>query len=100
MEPVRPLTQAPYASIESGPLPLAVREPIPLSALPTPRVDPHIEEVEKRLGATQLRFQEAMMKQLQSLTNHMSLMIGSQQPGPPPQIESDKHSSGFWYIQC
>ena len=51
----------------SKPCPLAVREPIPLLALPILRVDPHLEEVEKRLGATQLKFQEAMIKQMQSL---------------------------------
>ena len=54
---IRPLNQSQYASIESGPLPLAVREPIPLLALPAPRTDPQIEDVKKRLGATQLRFQ-------------------------------------------
>ncbi len=56
VEPVRPLNQAPYSSIESGPRPLAVREPVSLLALPAPRVDPHLEKVEKRLDATQLGF--------------------------------------------
>ena len=42
-------SQAPYALIDAGPRPLAVRGPAPLLALPAPRVDPHIEEVEKRL---------------------------------------------------
>ena len=42
VEPVRPLNQAPYAFIDSSPLPLAVREPILLLALPAPRVDPHV----------------------------------------------------------
>ena len=35
------------------------------------------------------------MKQLQSLTDQMSLMIRSQYLGPPPKIESGKHSSRF-----
>ena len=62
VEPVRPLIQASYAFIEPAPRPLAVRKPVPLLALPAPRVDPHHEEVEKRLDATQLGFQEAMIK--------------------------------------
>ena len=76
-----------------------MKEPIPLLALLASRMDPHVEEVEKKLGATQLGFQEAMMKQFQSLIDQMSLLIMSQQPGPPPQIESGKHSSGLWCIQ-
>lgn len=40
------------------------------------------------------------MKQFQSLTEQMSLLIKSQQPGPPPQIESGNHSSRFWCTQC
>ena len=102
MELVRQLNQAPYASIESGPRPLAVREPVPLLALPALIVDPHLEEVEKKLGATQLEFQEAIIKQMQSLTDQMSLMIRSQQPGLPPLNiqESSKHSSRFWCVQC
>ena len=100
VEPVRSFNKSPYASIEAGPLPLAVIEPMSLLALPTPRVNPQIEKVKNRLGATQLGFQEAMMKQFQSLTDHMFLLIRNQQPGPRPQIESSKHSSGFWCIQC
>ena len=95
VEPIRSLNQSPYVSIEAIPLSLAVREPIPLLALSAPRVDPHIEEVEQRFCATQLGFQEAMMKQFQSLTDQMSLLIKNQQFGPPPQIESGNHSSGF-----
>ena len=95
MEPVRPFNQSPYVSIEAGPLPLAVIEPMPLLALAVPRVDPHIEEVKKKLDVTQLEFQEAMMKQFQSLTDQMSLLIQNQHPGPLPQIESGNHSSGF-----
>ena len=100
VEPFRPLNQSLYASIESGLFPLAVRKPIPFLALPAPRVDPHIEEVEKRLGATQIGFQEAMMKQFQSLTDQTSLLIKSQHPGLSPQIESGKHSLGFLCDQC
>ena len=62
VEPVRPLNQAPYSSIESGPRPLAVREPVALLALSVPRVDPHLEEVKKRLAAIQLEFEKAVIK--------------------------------------
>ena len=99
-EPGRHGSQVPHAFIDAGPRPLAVREPAPLLALPAPRVDTHIEEVERRLGASQLGFQEAMIKQMQSLTDQMSLMIRSQQPGPPPPVESGRHASGLWCIQC
>ena len=40
------------------------------------------------------------MKQFQSLTDQMSLLIENQQPSPPPHIESGNHSSGFWCTQC
>ena len=50
------------AIVDTSPGPLAVREPAPLLALPAPRADPHLEEVERRLGASQLGFQEAMIK--------------------------------------
>ena len=40
------------------------------------------------------------MKQMQSLTNHMSLMIRSQQPGLPPLVELGRHASGMWCVQC
>lgn len=46
VEPMRSLHQSPYVSIEAVPLPLAVKEPIPLLALPALRADPQIEEVE------------------------------------------------------
>ena len=91
---------APQALIDSGPRPLAVRESAPLSALPAPRSDSQLEEVERRLEASQQGFQEAMMKQMQSLTDQMSLMIRSQQPGPPPLVESGRHASGLWCVQC
>ena len=58
-------------------------------------MDPHLEEVEKMLSASQLGFQEAMIKQMQSLIDQMSLMIRSQQPGPPPQVEPGRHVSGL-----
>ena len=41
-----------------------------------------------------------MIKQVQSLTYQMSLMIKSQQPGPLSPIESERHSSGLWCVQC
>ena len=65
----RHVGQAAQSFTDSGPRPLAMREPTPLLALPAPRVDPHLEDVKGRLGASQLGFQEAMMKQMQSLTN-------------------------------
>ena len=46
--------QPPYALNDSGPRPLAVRGSTPLLTLPTPRVDPDLEEVERRLGVSQL----------------------------------------------
>ena len=61
--------------------------------LPAPRTDLQIEQVEQRLGATQLGFQEAMLKQFQNLTDQMALLIKNQQPGPPRQIKSDNHLS-------
>ena len=30
----------------------------------------------------------------------MSFMIKSQQPGHSPLVESGRHASGFWYVQC
>lgn len=92
-EPSRHGSQTPYALTDSGPRPLEVREPTPLLALSTPRVDPHFEDVERRLGASQLGFQEAMIKQMQSLTGHMLLMIRSQQHGLPPLVELRRHAS-------
>ena len=99
-EPGKYGSQAPYALIDTGPHPLVVIEPAPLLALPAPRVDPHLEEVEKKLGANQLEFQEAMIKQMRSLTDQMSLMIKNQQRGPPPPVESGRHASGLWCVQC
>ena len=100
VDPVKYESQVPYFIADAGPRPSTVRQPVSLLALPAPRVDPHIEEVERRLGASPLEFQEAMIKQMQSLTDQMSLMIKSQQPGPPPPIELGRHSSGLWCVQC
>ena len=77
-EPVKYESQVPYVIVVTGPRPLVVKGPRPLLALPAPRADPHLEEVEKILDASQLGFQEAMVKQMQSLTDEMSLMIKSQ----------------------
>lgn len=92
--------QVPYVPIEAGSRPLAVKNPEPLLVLPARRVDPQIEEVERRLGASQVGFQEAMMKQLQSLTDQLALVIRSQQPRPPPQAESRRHATRMWCVQC
>jgi hypothetical protein len=37
-----------------------------------------------------------MIKQMQSLTDQMSLKIRSQQLGPHPPVESSRHASGLW----
>lgn len=67
--------------------PLALKEPVPLLLLPAPYEDPQLEDVERRLGARQIGFQETMMNQIQSLTDQMSLLIRSQQPGSPPPVD-------------
>ena len=92
--------QVPYVHVDTGPLPLAVRTFEPMLALPAPRIDPQIEKIEKRLGASQEGFQDAMMKQMQSLTDQLTLVIRNQQPGPPPQVESRRHATGMWCTQC
>ena len=51
-EPVKYESQAPYAIVDTSPFPLALREPTPLLALPAPKADPHLEEVERTLGAS------------------------------------------------
>jgi hypothetical protein len=93
-------SQAPYALIDSSPRHLAVSEHAPLLALPALRVDPHLEEVERRLDASQLGFQEAIIKHIQSLIDQMSLMIRSQQPDPPSSVESGMHVLILWCVQC
>jgi hypothetical protein len=99
-EPCRYGSQAPYALIDSGPRPLAVREPTPLLTLPASRVDADLEEVERRLGASHLEFEEAMIKHMQSLTNHISLMIRSQHLGLPPSAKLGRHALELWCVQC
>ena len=37
---------------------------------------------------------------MQSLTDQMSLMIKSEQSSPPPPVESGRHTSGLWCVQC
>ena len=51
-EPGKYGSTSPYALIDAGPRPLAVREPAPLLALLSPRVDPYLEEMGKRFGAS------------------------------------------------
>ena len=41
-----------------------------------------------------------MMKQIQSLTHQISLMIGNQQFNLQPLVESGWHASGMWCIEC
>ena len=85
---------------EPRPKPLAVREPPPLLALPAPGAEGGLGEVERRLEASQLGFQEAVMKQIQSLTDQMTLMVRNQQPSLPSPVESGRHASGLWCVQC
>ena len=99
-ESVKYESQVPYAIIDMGPRPLAVRQPAPPLALPAPRADLHLAEVERIMGASQLGFQKAMIKQMQSLTDQMSLMIKSKKPDPLPPVESGRHASGLWCVQC
>ena len=49
-------SQMSYVLVDTNPRLLAVREPAPLLVLPAPIADPHLEEVERRLGASQLGF--------------------------------------------
>ena len=46
------------------------------------------------LEASQLGFQEAVMNQIQSLTDQMTLMVRSQQPSLPPSVESGRLAYG------
>ena len=92
--------QVPHVPVDTGPMPLAGWTPEPLLALAAPRTDPQIEEIEKKLGASQEGFQDAMMKQMQSLTDQLALVIRSQQPGPPLQVELGRHATRKWCIQC
>ena len=92
--------QVPHIPVNTGPHPLAVRAPEPMLALPAPKVDTQIEEIEKRLGVNQEGFWDAILKQMQSLTDRRALVIKIQHPGPPPQVESGRHATGMWCIQC
>ena len=56
-EPVKYKSQVPYALVDTGPRPLAVKEPTPFLGLPALIVDPHLKEVERSLGASKLGFQ-------------------------------------------
>jgi hypothetical protein len=77
---------------------LAVREPPPLLALPAPGMEGGLGEVERRLEANQRGFQKVVMKQIQSLTDQMTLMVRTQQPNLPPPVESGRHALGFLAI--
>ena len=52
-ESVKYESQVPYVIVDTSPRPLAVREPAPFLALPVLRADSHLEEVERKLGASQ-----------------------------------------------
>lgn len=51
-EPRKNVEQPPQPFADFDPRPLAVRKPVPLLALHAPRVDPHLEDVERKLGAS------------------------------------------------
>ena len=86
--------------MDTRPLPLAIKTPEPMLALPAPRIDLQIKEIKKRLGASQEGSQDAMMKQMHSLTDQLALVIRSQQSGPPPQVESGRRATGMWCTEC
>lgn len=56
-----------YAIAGADPRPLVIRDSVSLLALSARRIDHQLEEVERRLGASQLEFQEAMIKKCKSL---------------------------------
>ena len=68
--------------MDTGPKPLAFREPTPLLALPAPGTVGGLEGVERRLEASQLGFIEAIMKQIQNLTDQMTLVVTSTHLSP------------------
>ena len=92
---VGPEVPVPHVPAKPRPHLLATRVPEPMLALPAPKVDTQIEELEIRLGANQEGFQDAFMKQMQSFTDQLTLVIRNQQPGPPPQVESGRHATGM-----
>ena len=61
--------------MDTGPRPIAFREPTPLLALPALGTEGGLEGVERRLEASQLGFQEAVMKQIQK--PHLPNDLGS-----------------------
>ena len=80
---------------ELGPKSLAIKEPPPLLALSALELEGNLGEVERMLEASQPGFQEAVMKQIQSITDQMTIMVRNQQPSLPPPVESGKHASGL-----
>ena len=77
------------------PRPLVVRAPEPMLALPAPGVGPQIEEIEKMLGASQEGFQDAIMKQMQRLTDQLALVIKSNN-----RIHLLRWSRGGMQLEC
>lgn len=67
-------------------------------ALLVPSPEFNVEDIERRLGISQLRFQEAIMKQIYSLTDQMTLMIRDQQPNLPLPVELGRHASRLCHI--
>ena len=108
--PIRPMVfnvptvgqegQVPHVPVKTSPQLLATRAPEPMLAIPAQKIDTQIEELEKMLGANQEGFQDAFMKQMQSFTDQLALVIRNQQSGPPPQVESGTHATGMWCMQC
>ena len=40
------------------------------------------------------------MEQIQNLTDQMTLVVRNQQTNLPPPVESGRHASGMWCMQC
>lgn len=81
------------------PQPLVVRELVSLMTLSAPSIDHRVEDLEKKLEMSQLGFQETVMKLIQSISKHMTLMVRNHGSNPPPMIKSKQHVSALWCVQ-
>lgn len=93
-----PIARAVQPTLGNVLQPLAVREPTPLLALHAPTIEHKVEDIEKMLKASQLGFHEAMMKQIQSMSEQMTLMVKNQTMNPPTPVESGRCASGLWSV--
>lgn len=80
-------------------IPLSVRPPAPLLALP---YEPDWrQELKQEIHTAQQGFQEQLQQQMKAMTDQMALLLRNQNSNPPPpQIESGRHSSGMWCTSC